>query len=153
MSYNQNYGGNNCQNKNYRKDNKIQIISRSLSVEFKNPEDIYLPHKKAYQYAEMFSNIKNHQMRKVLNGVKEARLIAEKDFKSAQKKLFMLVAMSAYNAGRFSSDKSLRILNEFMEKTISEKTITTKEDIEKFDELFTSIVAYHANMQKNNKGE
>lgn len=133
--------------------NQNKKINQPLSDEFKQPEDIYLPYKKAYQYAENFSSIKNHQMRKVLNGVKEARLIAEKDFKSAQKKLFMLVAMSAYNAGRFNKEESFKNLNDFMEKTISEKTITTKEDIEKFDELFTSIVAYHANMQKNNKGE
>lgn len=116
-------------------------VMQPLSLEYRDPKELYLPEGIANHYAKKFKNISNHQLRKILDTVKIAiRQSRSDDFKGARKQMFVLVAMSAYNAGRL---KKLEPLYNFMKNTISENTIQTKEDIETFDQLFTSIVAYH----------
>ena len=59
----------------------------------------------------------------------------------------MLVAMSAYNAGRMPS--TLKVLYFFLSNTINEQSIQSKKDIEAFDQFFTSVVAYHKLVSRN----
>ena len=53
--------------------------------------------------------------------------------------------MSAYNAGR---DKKLKVLYNFIKSAINIKSVVDKKDIDTFDELFTSVIAYHKSFQK-----
>lgn len=116
-------------------------VMQPLSLEYRDPKELYLPEGIANNYAKQFKNISNHQLRKILDTVKIAvKQSQTNDFKGARKQMFVLVAMTAYNAGRLGN---LGALYNFMKNTISENTIQTKEDIETFDQLFTSIVAYH----------
>lgn len=116
-------------------------IKTPLHKHYTNPVELYLPNGIAYKYAEQFKNIPNHQMRKILDGVKEALLIGDSSFEDAKKKMFVLVAMSAYNAGRLG--KNVKLLYAFIKDNINEYSILSLEDIKTFDQLFTSIVAYH----------
>ena len=61
--------------------------------------------------------------------------------------MFMLVAMSAYNAGRMPN--KLKVLYYFLSNTINEQSIKSKKDIEVFDQFFTSVVAYHKLVGRN----
>ena len=54
--------------------------------------------------------------------------------------LFMLLPLSAYNGGR---DPKLKKIYRFLVEHLNENSITCKKDIEVFDELFTSVIAYH----------
>ena len=121
--------------------NPYKSITIPLSQYFNDPIELYLPEKKAYQYAKDLLGAKNHQMRKVLDGIKEAKAYVDaNEFAIAKKTVFVLVAMSAYNAGR---DPKLKRLYYFVESVINEKSIVSKKDIITLDELFTSIIAYH----------
>lgn len=64
----------------------------------------------------------------------------QENYNEARKRLFSLLPLAAYNAGRSSE---LKPLYKFLSEHINEKTITCIEDIDMFDDLFTSIVAYH----------
>lgn len=55
-------------------------------------------------------------------------------------RLFMLLPLSAYNGGR---EPKLKKIYRFLVEHLNENSITCAKDIEVFDELFTSIVAYH----------
>lgn len=135
---------NNQQNNNY--DSTFANINQPLKDYFHDPKDLYLPGGKAEQYAWIFKSIKNHQMRKILDSVKEAKLYAQRDdFENAKKQMFIIVAMTAYNSGR---DKALKKLYLFIKNTINEQSIKSKEDIFTFDEFFTSVVAYHKQYSK-----
>lgn len=132
-------------NKNPRDRYNTQEIDTRIKIplhkHYTNPVELYLPHGTAYKYAEQFKNIPNHQMRKILDGVKEALLIGDSSFEEARKKVFVLVAMSAYNAGRLG--RNVKLLYDFIKDNINEYSIQSLEDIKTFDQLFTSIVAYH----------
>lgn len=120
-------------------------ITCKLGNYYVNAADLYLPDGLADTYAKQFKSIPNHQMRKILDMVKDALALCDIDFNNAQKKMFMIVTMSAYNGGRMGN---LRPLYNFIRNTISEKTIIDKRDIETFDQFFTSIVAYHKLVSK-----
>lgn len=149
----QGYGQRNNNRPGYGQQNNNQDrpvypnITKKLSLVLSDPVDLYLPDGKAYQYANDFKGIPSHQIRKVLNGTKEAVLAANAgDMKNAKKKMFILVAMTAYNAGR-SNTKELRNLSAFVESYINDKSIQDREDVLAFDQFFTSIVAYHTKLK------
>ena len=139
---------NNNRRQNNNQDSfQVAEVTQKLSKEFSDPVALYLESGKAYQYAKAFSNIKNHQMRKILDGVKEAVTAAKNgDFETGRKKMFVLVAMTAYNAGRLKGD--MNKLYTFISKTINEKSIKDADDIYAFDQFFTSIVAYHTKIAR-----
>lgn len=126
---------------------KFSKINQPLHLEYENYVELYLPGKLADQYAKKFEKIPNHQIRKILDTVKIALKQSDKDFDSAKKQMFMLVAMSAYNAGRMPS--TLKVLYFFLSNTITEQSIQSKKDIEAFDQFFTSVVAYHKLVRRN----
>lgn len=133
-----------CRGKgNSKKQDKFQMdeVTQSLSKEYTDPKKLYLPSGKACSLAKEFKYISNYQLRKILDIVKLAVRQSNNDFAGARKQMFVLVAMSAYNAGRLEELKPLYI---FMQKTITEKTIREPKDIDVFDQLFTSIIAYHS---------
>lgn len=138
MAYTKGYG--NGRNQKQNNTSVIRNMNKPLSQELQNLEDLYLPGGYADQIAQEMSRITNAQMRKVLDGAKLSLAVADTDLNAAKKQMFVLVTMSAYNAGRMNA---LKPLYDFMKKTVSLNTIKTKEDIETFDELFTSVVAYH----------
>ena len=123
-------------------------VQKPLSTYFNDAKDLYLPSGRSYQIAEDFKEIASHQLRKILNGTKQAIILGSTDFDSAQKQMFMLVAMTAYNKGRMGN--KLMPLYKFMSSTINESSIKTRDDIKTFDTLFTSIVAYHKLIAKGN---
>lgn len=123
-------------------------VQKPLSTYFNDAKDLYLPSGRSYQIAEDFKEIASHQLRKILNGTKQAIILGSTDFDSAQKQMFMLVAMTAYNKGRMGN--KLMPLYNFMSSTINESSIKTMDDIKTFDTLFTSIVAYHKLIAKGN---
>lgn len=121
-------------------------VTQPLSVFYQDPKELYLPEGKAYSYANDFSSIPPHQLRKVLDSAKEAKAYSDADdFANARKTLFVMVAMSAYNAGR---DKKIKVLFNFIKAVINTKSVVSKKDIDTFDELFTSIIAYHKGIYK-----
>lgn len=130
-------------NKRYnKKPNTIEFnfIKKPLSEVYKNKSELYLPNGKAEKYADEFKKIPSHQLRKILNQTKEAVLESEINFEVARNLLFSIVPLAAYNAGR---DSKLISLYEFIANHISEESINSKKDIKTFDELYTSIIAYH----------
>lgn len=138
--------GNNDRRNRNNNDNSFPKINRPLHLEYTNYEELYLPEKKAYQYAKLFSGIPNHQMRKILDTVKSAALQSDHDITNACKQMYIIVAMSAYNAGRMPK---LKPLYNFLSNTINERSIKTQADIKTFDQFFTSIVAYHRLVSRN----
>ena len=132
-----------------KKENYVKFpkINQPLHFEYVNYAELYLPGKLAYQYAKKFENIHNHQIRKILDTVKIALKQSDKDFENAKKQMFMLVAISAYNAGRMPN--KLKVLYYFLSNTINEQSIKSKKDIEVFDQFFTSVVAYHKLVGRN----
>lgn len=118
--------------------NDIQV---PLSEHYKDKSKLYLPDGIAHKKAKEFQGIKSHQLRKILNQSKICRTELEtKNFTEVRNSLFSILPLAAYNAGR---DKSLECLFNFLQEHLNEKSIKSKKDIILFDELFTSIVAYH----------
>lgn len=151
MGYN---GYNNRNQKRRNNDHKDDTktyddVKQPLSVYYQDPKELYLPEGKAYSYANDFKFIPPHQLRKVLDGAKEAKAYSDAgDFENARKTLFVMVAMSAYNAGR---DKKVKVLHNFIRAVINTKSIVNKKDIDAFDELFTSVIAYHKSLSNQKK--
>ncbi len=147
MVYNSNNRNQNRRNNDHKDNTKIyDDVTQPLSVYYRDPKELYLPKGMAYTYAEDFKFIPPHQLRKVLDSAKEAKAYSDaNDFASARKTLFVMVAMSAYNAGR---DKKLKVLYNFIKSAINIKSVVDKKDIDTFDELFTSVIAYHKSFQK-----
>ena len=56
-----------------------------------------------------------------------------------------MLPLAAYNAGRM---KELQPLFEFLYEHLNKNSIQNKQDIDVFDELFTSIIAYHKYLTK-----
>ena len=145
MKNNQNY-----QNPKYDKEiKKYERVNQPLNKEFHDKGNLFLPDGYAHQVAKEFNNakIKSHQLRKILNTSKSCLL--EPDEEKARNLLFSIVPLAAYNAGRI---KDTTILYNFLQATINQKSILSKKDIETFDELFTSIVAYHKYESESKKG-
>ena len=102
-----------------------------------------MPDGKAYKIALSFKGIATHQLRKILNQVKlctQELGNKDADFTEVKNQLFMLLPLSAYNGGR---DSNLKKIYRFLVEHLNENSITCEKDIEAFDELFTSVVAYH----------
>lgn len=139
---------------NYRNvEEEIKKIDMPLSEFYKDKANIFLPDRKAHEVAKKIGDIPPHQLRKILNQVKESMTEfdkkGDKGIEAAKNKLFALLPIAAYNAGR---DSKLKSLYRFLVEHINEKSIVTFEDIKLFDELITSIVAYHKYEANKNKG-
>lgn len=139
-------------NRNKQSTYNYPIINQPLSKEYVDYKKLYLPDGHAYKYACDFKGISNSQLRKILNDVKIALYQIDDGFEKAQSKMFVLVAMTAYNYGRNkkkNKENSFEPLYVFIKNTINEKSITSVEDIKAFDQMFTSIVAYHKTMSRD----
>ena len=132
------------QNKYSKKETKMpEKISIPLSKKYTDPAEIFLDTGIAFKIADEMGDIPPHQLRKILNVLKEAVAIVKRNpsnFKEARNKLYYIVPLTAYNAGR---DSKIGVLYDFVYEHINEKSIQSKEDIEILDQLFTSIIAYH----------
>lgn len=137
--------------KQYKKEeNVVEKVNKPLTLQYKDAKKLYLEDGFAYKKANEMKGIKSHQLRKVLNSIKEASTIVKNDpirFEDAKNILFYIVPMTAYNAGR---EKSVRPLYDFVSSHINENTITNIDDIKMLDKLFTSIVAYHKLLNPRN---
>lgn len=124
-------------------------IKRCLSEEYSDPRELYLPGGKADLFAQDFKKISSSQLRKILDEIKKIKHSIKDDelTKEIKNKLYVLVPMTAYNAAR-NSEKTVQNLYGFIKTHITETTIKTGKDIEVFDSLFTSIVAYHKTYNK-----
>ncbi len=137
-NYNQyrNNGKGNYQNQNSRP--VTPAIAQPLAVHYADKAELYLEGGIAYKQAEKFKFIAPHQLRKYLDTIKDCAETAE--FEAARNKLYSVVPMAAYNAGR---DRNQGDLYDFIRSNINRNSITSKKDIEVLDDLFTSIIAYH----------
>lgn len=137
--------------KQYKIEEKVvEKINKPLTLQYNDAKKLYLEDGFAYKKANEMRHIKSHQLRKVLNSIKEASTIVKNDstrFEDAKNILFYIVPMTAYNAGR---EKSVRPLYDFVSSHINENTITKIDDIKMLDKLFTSIVAYHKLLNPKN---
>ena len=143
MAYNQKYNNKQSWQKNNHVQESYNLIGIPLHEYYKDKEKIYLPEGIAHTKAKDFisSRITSHQLRKILNQSKICKDEASiNDFKMAKNHLFSLLPLAAYNAGR---DPSLKKLYIFLVEHLNEKSIQSKEDIDVFDDLFTSVVAFH----------
>ena len=126
-----------------QKDIEKHPINEPLALYYADKKKAFLEDGVAYKIAVSMGDIAPHQLRKILNQVKEAVTIVKKDehrFEEARNKLYYMVPLTAYNTGR---NKNLKILYNFVCEHVNENSITTKEDIIVLDQLFTSIIAYH----------
>lgn len=143
----------NSHNRNNRKPNshrsndqvewkELKKPDRPLSQYYADKSELLLPDGYAFKIAEHFQKkITTHQLRKILSLAKEAVLEADANhFDQARNKLYTLLPLSAYNAGR---DKKNKELFKFLKANIKPETLKDKADIYIFDELITSIIAYH----------
>lgn len=130
---------NNYYNKN-NSENVTTMINVPLSKYYENKEEVFLPNGIAYNYAVNFKFIKSNQLRKILSFSKKCVTDDKEQFMVLRNKLFSLVWLSAYNAGR---DRSNKPLYDFIKANINKDSIKSIDDINMFDELFTAIVAYH----------
>ncbi len=126
----------------------IQRIERPLSLYYAENQDTYLIDGPLYRTAASIKSLSSSQLRKVLNLTKEALAIvkhSEQDFDKAKTRLFMLLPMMAYNTGR-ASNKEKEIFNHllaFIYRNVSPESIQSPSDIQVFDQVITSVVAYH----------
>lgn len=124
-------------------DLKINQPKQPLSKEYQDQAKIFLEEGNAYEIAKKMEKIPPHQLRKILDPIKEATEMIKKDpsqFNEARNKLYNVVPLTAYNAGR---NPKIKVLYYFVKGHINEKTVQSKEDIIVLDKLFTSIIAYH----------
>ena len=149
MKQNNGNNRNNGGRHNPNNESPVKLIQVPLSEHYKDKSKLYLPdgiaHKKAKEFQRI--RIKSHQLRKILNQSKICRTELEtKNFTEVRNSLFSILPLAAYNAGR---DKSLKCLFNFLKEHLNEKSIKSEKDIILFDELFTSIVAYHKFEEEN----
>ena len=149
MKQNNRNNRNNGGRHNPNNESSVKLIQVPLSEHYKDKSKLYLPYGIAHKKAKEFKSksIKSHQLRKILNQSKICRTELEtKNFTEVRNSLFSILPLSAYNAGR---DKSLKCLFNFLKEHLNEKSIKSDKDIILFDELFTSIVAYHKFEEEN----
>lgn len=121
----------------------LQKINKPLNEYYNDKASLFLEGGTAHRYAKDFKGVTSHQLRKILGQSKQCVQEFEKKDYSFQKSanlLFALLPLAAYNAGR---DRKLKTLYNFLVVHINKNSITKKEDIEVFDQLLTSIIAYH----------
>ncbi|WP_305153041.1 type III-A CRISPR-associated protein Csm2 [uncultured Dubosiella sp.] len=159
QSYNQNrrnknnnhsrYNANNNQPQEWR---ELKKPDRPLSEYYANKEELLLPNQYAYQVANKFEGITTHQLRKILSQTKIARTETEAGhFSEARTKLFSLVPLAAYNVGRAKEGRDrqkMENLYSFLVANLKPETLKAEKDIYVFDELFTSIIAYHKFLER-----
>lgn len=140
-------GYNNNQRRNDRydrnKQEEIVKINEPLHKYYADKSKLFLEGAEAYKQAEKFGRIPSHQLRKILNQSKlcvQELENKEDNFENVRNKLLSLLPLSAYNAGR---DPKLKELYKFLVSHLNLNSLKSSEDIKTFDELFTSIVAYH----------
>ncbi|WP_323091019.1 type III-A CRISPR-associated protein Csm2 [Allobaculum sp. JKK-2023] len=125
----------------------VKQIDQPLMEEYGNRPEIFLEGGLLYENANKIIGLKTHQIRKVLQVTKEALTLAHSstDFSQAKKKLFVLLPMTAYNVGRAQKGEktSYESFLKFIYANVNQHSITTVDDIEMFDQMITSIVAYH----------
>ncbi|EOS61175.1 CRISPR type III-a/mtube-associated protein csm2 [Firmicutes bacterium M10-2] len=125
---------------------KLKKPNKPLSEYYADKEKLLLPEQYAYEVAQKFKPISTSQLRKILSQVKIAKSEAESGrFKEAKNKLFALLPLTAYNVGRCkkSERQKMNPLYLFLKENLKPETLQTEKDIFLFDELFTSIIAYH----------
>lgn len=146
MEQRKNYTGYGQRTNNYsnqKREQEIHKIEKPLHIYYADKSKLFLPDGEAYKIAVSFKYIKTHQLRKILNQVKLCRREFENkdaNFDDVRNRLFMLLPLSAYNGGR---DSNLKKIYRFLVEHLNENSITCEKDIEVFDELFTSVIAYH----------
>lgn len=127
---------------------KVRVINIPLHEYYKDKEQLYMPITGiSYIMAMNFNKIAPSQLRKILDESKKytKELDSGADFEKVQSKIFSLLPLAAYNAGRM---KELQPLFEFLYEHLNKNSIQNKQDIDVFDELFTSIIAYHKYLTK-----
>lgn len=143
----------NQKSKRFGEEGKVEKLNKPLSEKYKDKSDIYLEEGTAYKIAKEMGDIPPHQLRKILNLLKDAVGMVKKNsdsFEVARDKLYYIVPLTAYNAGR---DSKLKPLYNFVYSHINEKTIMNIQDIEVLDQLFTSMIAYHKFLNKKSGGK
>ena len=121
---------------------KVRVINIPLHEYYKDKEQLYMPITGiSYTMAMNFNKIAPSQLRKILDESKKytKELDSGADFEKVQSKIFSLLPLAAYNAGR---------MKEFLYEHLNKNSIQDKQDIDVFDELFTSIIAYHKYLTK-----
>lgn len=148
--YSNSYNRNNRKPNPYRSNDQaewkeLKKPDRPLSQYYANKSELLLPDGYAYKIAAHFQKkVTTHQLRKILSLSKEAVVEVDANhFDQARNKLYTLLPLSAYNAGRDKKNKEMRELFEFLKANIKPETLKDKADIYIFDELITSIIAYH----------
>ena len=145
MSQKYNYNQNRNYGYNQNRQDEVKPIEQPLHIYYADKSKLFLEDGVAFKKADQFkrSNIATHQLRKILNQTKKCVEELENKntkFEDVRNELFSLLPLSAYNAGR---DKNLKSLYVFLKEHLNLKSIVEENDIKVFDELFTSIVAYH----------
>lgn len=138
----------------------VTPINEPLSVHYGRQPDTYLVNGVAYKVAKKLVNetackgdkktkgLSSSQLRKVLNVTKEAQIgvtHGDTSFQEAQKQLFILMPMLAYNYSR-ASNKDKPFFGEllkFIYQNVNPKSIQSAEDINIFGQIITAVVAYH----------
>lgn len=146
----QNRYNNNSHNRNnytnHNKQEEIVKINKPLHIYYADKSKLFLEDGVAYNTAKLLQKMPTHQLRKILNQVKlcvqeiENR---EDNFENIRNKLLMLLPLSAYNKGRNPKANEYYELYKFLVKHLNLESLKTNEDIEVFDQLFTSVIAYH----------
>lgn len=135
---NNNWKNQNRNQDRYEQRERAVLIEAPLSEHYADKAELYLEGGTAYKAAESFRRIAPHQLRKYLDTIKDCAETT--DFTTARNKLYAIVPMAAYNAGR---DKNQNGLYDFIRSNINKNSIRSEKDIKVLDELFTSIIAYH----------
>lgn len=153
------YSGSSSNRSNNPRDNQVKLERLQINIPlydyFKDRAEIFLPDGLTEQAAQAFCTISKRQLRKVLNTSKEALAVVQKgadDIETAQRILFMILPMAAYNKGRAGSKErpAFEQLFNLMKDLINTKSIRSEKDIKMFDQIITSIVAYHSLCFKSN---
>lgn len=85
------------------RNNMPEKITIPLSEKYTNPAEIFLDTGIAYKIANKMGDIAPHQLRKILNVLKEYVTIVKRNpnkFIDARNKLYYIVPLTAYNTGR-----------------------------------------------------
>lgn len=133
----------NSKRSDFRANENHAKINQPLSQEYQDYAKIFLEEGIAYQTAKSMGDIPPHQLRKILDPIKEAIAMIKKDpnqFNEARNKLYNVVPITAYNTGR---NPKIKPLYYFVKNHISDITIQDNDDIYILDKLFTSVIAYH----------
>lgn len=153
-AYRNDQRGNNYQNNRSSKPvgkdilRDVYPIGEPLSTYYGKRKDTFLVDGPVYQTAEKIKKISNSQLRKVLSQSKAAMDTVSHghdSFADAQQQLFLMVPMVAYNCSRASgaTKGAYEDLVRFVYRNIGMASIQSEADIQMFDQITTTLVAYH----------